>query len=130
MRTKYFAILECDPSTHSRIMGRTEKHLAIGFVLCPVFDYVPVLRCFRCCLFGHVASKCQGEEVCGKCMSREHSTGDCISDVNRCVNCATANSKYNLQLNDRHTVFDSKCPTYEKMVSQVKLGIEYFSSNQ
>lgn len=125
MRTTYFAILECDPKTFAHIMINMEATLYIGFKRCPVYEYVNVLRCFKCNQFNHKISECPNAELCGKCCSSQHKTKDCDSNKFKCINCSTENRKLNNQLDDSHTTYDLNCPMYLKLVNQVKSKVEY-----
>ena len=43
-----------------------------------VRPYAPYpLRCFRCQAYGHIASRCRGQERCARCSSLGHSSASC-----------------------------------------------------
>lgn len=57
-------ILECDPVTFKNIMERNR----VGWVSCRVFEYIPVLMCYKCEEFSHKAEACQPKDnVCVNC---------------------------------------------------------------
>lgn len=62
MRTKFMAIVECDPESFRRIMK--EGFLYVDWARCRVFEYVSVYRCFKCGSFGHKKDQCKIESIC------------------------------------------------------------------
>jgi hypothetical protein len=51
----------------------------------------PLLQCYKCQAYGHVASACKGTEKCRHC-GGEHSGKDCESLDKKCANCAGSHS--------------------------------------
>ena len=96
-RTKYMAIVVCDPLTFKKTLD--EKNLYINWSRCRVFEYISVFRCFKCGGFNHHAEKCDREAKCLKCCGNDHKREDCESDIMKCTNCVEVNSKFNLNLN-------------------------------
>ncbi len=45
-----------------------------------------IRRCYNCCRYGHLASKCRSKLRCGRC-SMSHQTHECTSETLRCCNC-------------------------------------------
>ena len=122
MVNKYFAILECDPVTFRNVMSMSS--LSIGFKECPAYEFVSVIRCYRCCQYNHLIRDCPNNEVCGKC-SRTHATKDCNSNVHKCVNCTLANQKTSSNSPTDHTAFSIKCSSYLKMVITGRAKVDY-----
>lgn len=114
MKTKYMAIIECDPISFNLIINK--ERLCVGWSVCRVFEYVSVLRCFKCGAYDHKASVCEAKEKCLKCLKVGHSTKDCDSDCVSCSNCIAVNTKYSLNLKIDHNIFDINCPSYQKRI--------------
>lgn len=122
MVTRFMAIVECDPISFERIM--TRKRLNIGWVSCRVFEYIPVLRCYKCGEFGHMAESCKNKERCLKCGGEGHKMENCNSEGNLCINCCSANVKHNLNLKTDHFIFDVICPSYRRIAESLKRYIK------
>lgn len=123
MKTRYMAIIQCDPSTHARILE--EGSLSIGWTpLCRVFDYVRMFRCFQCGGFNHKSTDCKLSEVCLKCGEMDHLKQDCTQTHFKCLNCMEANRTLNCNFDVNHSIFDnSECSVYLKKVAIEKQKI-------
>ena len=69
-------------------------------------DIASPLQCYKCFALGHAKETCKRPEVCGKCMSTEHSTDHCIQYEEahlKCVICEGLNG---------HSSTDRSCPKY------------------
>lgn len=115
-------IMEVDPEFFCKVI--LLKNLKLGWQNCRVSEYFGIVRCFKCCRYGHIAAKCEGKLTCGKC-SGEHKTEECKSDLMKCVNCQDVINKSNIQIDLNHTVFDAKCKCYMKIVENIKSKINY-----
>lgn len=62
----------------------------------------PVLQCYKCQGFQHVAAACTSEEKCRRCGQQHHSK-DCTAEQPVCANCGGA-----------HTASDFACPQFLK----------------
>lgn len=122
MISRYMAIIECDPATFKTIMERSR--LNIGWVACRVYEYIPVLRCYKCGEYNHKAEGCQNKDRCLKCGKEDHKMDNCQSEGNVCVNCRCVNEKNNLNLKTEHSIFDMNCPTYKRIVEAEKRKIK------
>lgn len=122
MKTKYMAIVDCDPESHRRVMDAGS--LYIDWSRCRVFDYVTVYRCYKCGGFGHGSDQCDTEK-CLKCASLDHATKDCESEVKKCCNCLEANAKTKSDFNVDHSTFDNNCPVFLKKIELQKQKINY-----
>lgn len=122
MINRYMAILECDPTTHVRILE--EGSLCIGWSPnCRVFDYVRIYRCFKCGGFNHKAETCDNE-VCVRCGESGHKKDECQSEVLKCVNCSEAIHKLKLDLDVNHSPFDvNNCVVLQKKIITEKQKI-------
>nr|CAH7753293.1 unnamed protein product [Callosobruchus chinensis] len=88
----------------------------------PVRPYIPApLRCFRCQLFGHTASKCQGNQVC-VCGKSIHEGSPCEQPIS-CVNCG-----------GQHSARAKSCPKYktEYAIQELKVTerLSYFEAKR
>jgi len=54
-----------------------EEHIFIDYCVCKVTDYVRVIQCYICLVFGQFAKKCK-TSLCDHC-SGIHETMDCIN---------------------------------------------------
>ena len=125
MRSKYMAIVECDPLTYQMISK--EQFLYINWSRCRVFEYVGVFRCFKCGGFNHHAENCSSEDKCLKCTSSDHKPEECVNDT-ICANCIEVNQKFKLDLNANHFILDKLCPVYLKKVEKKKQKIKHLNS--
>lgn len=77
--------------------------IRINFCTFPVEPWVhPVIRCFRCLRFGHVADQCKGNVRCSQCGALGHNFQKCIAESPYCIYC---------QDNSHHSA-SKKCPAY------------------
>lgn len=125
MKTKYMAIIECDPLTYTKILE--EKYLYIDWARCRVFDYVNVFRCFKCAGFNHSMENCECEIRCLKCASN-HDTENCTSDFVKCANCIEAKDKLKVDIDFNHSIYDITCPVYLKRIEGQRKKIRYLSN--
>lgn len=123
MKKKYMAIMQVEGSDYNTIMKAGK--LKIGWSVCPVYEHVGVLRCFKCFGYNHKSAECSRERCCARCGGRDHQTTECKSEDLKCVNCEAMNSKLGLKLDSSHTVYDIKCPVYLRNVERRKEKIEY-----
>jgi len=73
-------ILETDAKTYKNIIEKGKVNL--GWKRCQVFDFVSVIRCFKCWGFNHFSKDCKKEVMCKKC-SGIHSSQNCSSTVKK-----------------------------------------------
>lgn len=122
MRTKYQAIVECDPLSLQLITAK--DRICINFTMCRVFEYVSVFRCYKCANFDHKADDCTYEVKCLKCAKTDHKTEDCVSRNLTCIACVTSNEMLNLDLKTNHSVFDANCPSLVRKIEMEKRKIK------
>lgn len=87
----------------------------IGFEMCKVKPYIPnPQRCFKCQKFGHVISKCRGQERCSNCaeIDHVHTPEQPCHRPPKCANCG-----------ETHPAFDRNCAKFavEKEVQRLKV---------
>lgn len=121
MKSRYQAIIECDPTTFRNIM--TEERLSIGFMCCRVHEYVRLFRCFKCGGFNHKADECKSDITCINCGSNDHAKENCESET-KCSNCTLANKNLGLDIDIKHSIFDvNKCPVLQRKINGEKQKI-------
>lgn len=125
MKTKYMAILECDPLTHRMMLDG--EFVYINWSRCKVFDHINVYRCFKCGGFNHNANQCRNQEKCLKCLDADHRSDCCENTIVKCPNCIEVNTKFKLDLNVNHFVFDKFCPVFLKRIETEKQKIKKVS---
>lgn len=116
------AIVEVDGNMFNKIISRGK--LRIMWSLCPVFENVSVLRCYKCNGYFHKAGNCRNKTTCGKC-GDEHETKNCVSSTKKCINCVVMNERLHLQLDVNHTVYSQECQVLKKKQEQLRNRVEY-----
>jgi hypothetical protein len=124
---EYFnLIIEVNPKTYRKIMSIEDVKINFDFYRCKVFDALYVRRCHKCCsLDGHMAKDCEKMMVCYKC-SGNHKSADCTSEVLKCINCDSANRRFNLKLDTSHNALERECPAFQRELKRRGKSIEYF----
>lgn len=108
----FSAIIQVNSEMAESILN--QQKVKIQWSMCRVFHHIDVRRCYQCYGFNHKANVCKNRPTCKRCGEEKHEEEeDCgIS----CINCKMANQKLNLMLDTNHSVFDRKCPVYERQV--------------
>lgn len=106
-------VIEVDPVTFKQIMDK--GHVYVGWKRCNVRESFHIIRCFKCCKYGHLSKNCENSVICPKC-SKNHSLADCKADIFSCINCIENNSKLKTNYDINHTVFDNCCSSYKKVI--------------
>lgn len=117
-------VMELSPDAFKRLIG-TGK-LYIDWDSFPVYEYVGVLRCYKCWKYGHKAIRCQQPNiVCPNC-NKNHKSEDCNSTVKECTNCKHAQEVLKIpNIDYKHSVFDKNCICYMRAVEKAKARINY-----
>lgn len=105
-------ILEVENDIYATLLS--EERLNIGWKRCKVFEYVNVVRCFKCARYGHFAEKCKNETTCFNCAG-SHMTTECQEQYVKCINCFNAKEKLKLNISYDHTAYDRECASYIKI---------------
>lgn len=114
-------ILEVSPEIHKVILENSR--IKFGWRLYKVYDYVNIVRCFKCWGFNHFKSKCTNQETCRKCADH-HKESDCKSDFDKCINCCNFNKKHKTSdLTIDHKATDICCGIYNRLVHKEKANI-------
>ena len=85
-------IFEVDQYTHKLLVEK--QRMKIGWMNCRVYDYVSVVRYYKCWGYSHFAAECKNETICKKCAGN-HKYIECPNDFKKCINCTkTAKMEY------------------------------------
>lgn len=120
-------VLEIPPQYFTQILYN--QKIFIGWNSCPVYEFIGVLRCFKCWRFGHKAGECRQEKsICPLCNENHSSNSECPVDKIECTNCKYASEVIKVpNITFNHTVFDKNCKSYLRALEQAKSKIEYQS---
>jgi hypothetical protein len=125
-------VIEVKPQIRTVIKGLGK--INIGWERIKVSDFLPVIRCYKCCAFGHISKYCTEEVgVCPVC-AEGHSIKVCPNKTsinnsqNKCINCIRSNlkikdDKYKMQVN--HSALDNNCPCFKRIEKIIKSKINY-----
>lgn len=97
-----------DVDSRSKEMLLQMKRVCIDYDRYRVVEFISINRCFKCQVFGHIASKCSGDIHCVKC-SGPHGQSECKSVETTCYNCYF--SKTGSDAN--HRADSPECPIYQ-----------------
>lgn len=103
-----------------------EGFVFIGWKKSPIFDHVRVLKCFKCCSFGHKANVCKCELICPNC-TRNHKLKECKCNTSafQCINCLNYNKLNKKNFPTDHSSNFSGCRVYQAYVDNLKSKINY-----
>ena len=116
-------IVEIDPETHAEFI-RAEK-IKLGWRICPVFDFISIIRCYKYWRYGHMMKNYKSELKCKNC-GEEHRENECKETSSKCVNCLNAikNRSY-IDVDVNHQAIDRKCPIYVQLFSKMRNKVQY-----
>ena len=100
-------VVEC--SSRVRNVLRRRDRLFVGWQSCRVKDYNPVVRCYKCLLYGHISKYCRGKQMCSHCTG-EHNVKDCNKKDQQatCINCKLNKKDY------QHSTGSKGCTEYDR----------------
>ncbi|XP_023221192.1 uncharacterized protein LOC111622952 [Centruroides sculpturatus] len=113
-------IIEVPPPL--RVLLIKEKRVNLNWSRCPVYDYLPVIQCFKCLAFGHRARTCNEENnSCSHCGDK-HLLKDCTrkQDPPSCVNCCRAKHPAK-----DHNSMSNNCPMLLKAKKEIARRYDY-----
>lgn len=120
------AYLETDSCTFDRLLKM--RRVNIGWERCVIVESIDVMRCYKCCEYGHKASSCRNTFCCPKCAG-DHEVKDCLNDYEKCVNCDKMNEQRSSRddeiLNVCHSAWSINCPLYQARLRNTRLRIDY-----
>ncbi|XP_050515026.1 uncharacterized protein LOC126890215 [Diabrotica virgifera virgifera] len=119
-------IIELSPKQFNYLISNKHK-VHMGWNSYQFFEFLSIIRCFRCWKFGHFSDKCESKNyVCPLCGGK-HKKDQCNNTTNfKCSNCTYA--KDIMKLNDidvNHHVFDINCSCYLKQLTKSKEKVNY-----
>nr|CAH7767342.1 unnamed protein product [Callosobruchus chinensis] len=115
-------VIEVSPDLRNMFLKK--GFIFIGWKKSPVSDHFRIVKCYRCCSYGHSDKNCQSDLVCPKC-TRNHKLTDCNSDVLQCINCANYNKSYKKSLPIDHASNDDICFVYRNYLQNLKDRVNY-----
>lgn len=121
--TTYSYIVEVEPEVHSAMLRALRVN--IGWDKCKVIECFGIIRCFKCCKFGHKSTECTNEEKCSKCAGN-HATVRCTSPTICCANCVSINAERKLNLDCGHYAYSLECAVYKKLLLKKRQQIESY----
>ena len=83
-------ILEMSPKIRGEILKR--GGLNFGFLRLKCEEYINLIRCTNCCLFGHKKSECKGDLTCSWCMGN-HDYNECTKSFSSRPSCRSCNKR-------------------------------------
>lgn len=116
------SIIEIDTKSYSDIMKLGK--VKIGMNNCNVYDFVNVMRCYRCCGYNHKSNTCKNKLACLRC-GGEHVIKDCVANRSECVNCKQTGEKLKLDFDLNHSAWSRTCPVYQKKIEIKRKRIKY-----
>lgn len=116
-------VIEVSPILRKFLLQK--EYVFVGWKKSEIVDHLKVIRCFKCCGFGHFSKNCEHRDaVCSKC-ANNHKFKDCDSDKSQCMNCITQNRLFKKNLPTNHMSNDSACPTFQAYLLKIKSKINY-----
>lgn len=115
-------VVQVNPSIFKQCVEN--GYMYVGWKRCSVKEHFNVIRCYKCCRYGHLKRDCKNETVCLNC-SGPHDVKDCNSENRCCTNCTYANAKFKLNLSTEHSVNDSSCWYYQQKIGVIRNQIDY-----
>lgn len=99
--------------------------LYIGWKRCYIKEHINLLKCYKCCAFGHYQNECKSDKlVCPRC-SKDHALKDCKSDTSSCCNCMNYNEKRKSNFPTDHSSNDISCNVRNIAINQFKSRVNY-----
>jgi hypothetical protein len=114
---KFNMVLEVNNYVLNSLMKKDK--INIGWNRCRFEQDYGVVRCFNCCKYGHIASKCTNQEVCPIC-GENHNQNKCNSTIKKCNNCSQANKKLKTNLDTNHQVWSKDCTVLSRIIESQK----------
>ncbi|CAH1967305.1 unnamed protein product [Acanthoscelides obtectus] len=103
-----------------------QKKLRFGWDSFLLYEFVSVLRCFKCWKYGHMANLCKQEQFTCPLCAGNHKADQCTSSNKRCSNCEYISNVLKIKnIEYNHTVFDRNCTSYLRQVEKTRLKTKY-----
>lgn len=96
---------------------------------CKVYDELHILRCYKCCAYGHNSKNCRNTEICHICGEEHSRSNKCKDETIRCINCISYNKHHDTKLQTNHTASDvNQCSVYKSKKDQLVSRVDYSTS--
>lgn len=120
-KNKIHAIAKLDYHLYVDIHQNINDKIYVNYNRCSVYEHVPVVRCFKCCGYNHVAKYCNNRTVCSHC-GGEHSYKECRNRNGEsfCQNCNRDPFRDPENYGTNHSALDKQCPIYEAEVCKYR----------
>lgn len=118
----YEAIVECDNVNYVTIMNSGK--INVGWNSCKTKEHGNVTRCFRCCGYNHIASKCKNKKACLNC-GDDHVAKECTANESVCINCKIAVEKFKIKININHPAWSKECSVYKRKLESSRKRLMY-----
>lgn len=120
----YNIIVEVPPIIFQKLVAT--KRIFIEWSSHAVYEYVGVLRCYKCWKFGHKAGECrQVSDVCPMC-NQNHSSKECRASSHECTNCKYAHEVLKIpNITYNHTALDKNCTSFKRMQDRIRNRTQY-----
>lgn len=115
-------ILETTPALRKFLLSR--GFLYVNWKKCFLQDHLRILKCKVCLSFGHTEKKCNSTQKCLLC-SGEHDFKSCDSEVRKCINCVSHNTRSRIKNDVNHSAGDRTCPVYISCLNRLQSKINY-----
>lgn len=99
-------VLDVDMEVFRTLLGR--KRICMDFNRYRIVEFLQIMRCFKCQGYGHMSSRCQGDQKCSKCAG-DHRLSECTVDTELCVNCV---KNEDVDTNTGHRADSPDCPVF------------------
>lgn len=100
-------------------MEDCQSRVHIDLVSIYVEEEVQIVKCYKCCGYGHISKHCKDKECCPQC-GGEHRKTECLAETMDCPNC----KRLNLEPRE-HSADDHNCPAHQRRMVLVKRNINY-----
>lgn len=123
-KTYHNVILELSPDAFQCLVKN--KRVFFDWDSYAVYEYIGVLRCYKCWKYGHKAVNCQQNNIICPLCNQNHKSEECTSNVKECINCKFAHDVLKISgIDYRHSVFDKNCISYQRAQEKVKARTQY-----
>lgn len=110
-------VLELEAHNADRLLKQGK--LLLGFVVCKLAIYAPIIRCNNCQRYGHTGETCIRQKACAYC-TKIHDTHQCPEknkpDKHKCINCMRSKDDTGEHLDHCHSANSTDCYIYQDRI--------------